>query len=395
MSAALVITRAVVEMPADHALDVLAGLQVLLADAREQEDLVVHRQPEQDREHHHRHEADDRDQLVDAEQAAAPSPLEDHDDDPVGGADRQQVEHRRLERHQDRAEHDHQQQERQQDDRADEPGQGVPDPIGQVDERRRPSADVDHRTLRRGAGDRVGAESPHQLGRRLILRRGGGDDLDDRGIARLVRLGRRDGRHALGRLDRRRQPLQLLQRGRVVDLDRQQQRAVEPRTEPLGEQVVGPTTRLRRGRRPVVGEPELHREQRDREDDQHQGGADEVPPRMPLHLVAPSGPHAHLAGGRLRRACGLPVDAQLVDRVPREAQERGQQRDGRNDGHQDHDRRGGRHHADERDPRDPQAQEGDRDDDAREHHGLARRGGREADRVQGRPCRRAGSAGSG
>ena len=117
------------------------------------------------------------------------------------------------------------------------------------------------------------------------------------------------------------------------------------------------------------------------EGDQHQGRPHEVPPGMPLNLVAPPGPYARLAG---QRAVGLaaPVHAQLVDRVPREAQQRGQQRDGRDDGHKDHDRRGGRHHADERDPRDPEAQEGDRDHHAGEHHGLARRGAREADRVQ-------------
>ena len=301
---------------------------------------------------------------------------------PYAARDRQQVEHRRLQRHQDRAEHDHQQQERQQHDRADEPRQRVRDALGEVDERRRAAADVDHRALRRGGRDRLVAEAPHQVGRRLILRRGGGDHLDDRGVARLVRLRRRDGRHARGRLDRRRQLIELLQRGRIVHLDRQQQRAVEPRSEPLGEEVVGQAARLGLRRGPVIGEPELHREQRDREDEQDRDRAHEVPPGMPLHLVAPPGPHGRLGGLQLLRGLALAVHAQLVDRVPREAEERGQQRDGRDDGHQDHDRRGGRHHADERDPRDPQAQERDRDHDAGEHDGLPRGGGRQADRVQ-------------
>ena len=52
--------------------------------------------------------------------AAAPAPLEHRDDHAVGGADRQQVHDRRLERHEHRAEHHHQQQERQPDDGADE-----------------------------------------------------------------------------------------------------------------------------------------------------------------------------------------------------------------------------------------------------------------------------------
>ena len=55
--------------------------------------------------------------------AVAPAPLEHRDDHAVGGADRQQVHDRGLERHEDRAEHDHQQQERQHDHRADEPRQ--------------------------------------------------------------------------------------------------------------------------------------------------------------------------------------------------------------------------------------------------------------------------------
>ena len=49
---------------------------------------------------------------VEPEQPAEPAPLEDGDDDAVGAADRQQVHHRRLQRHGDGPEHDHQQQER-------------------------------------------------------------------------------------------------------------------------------------------------------------------------------------------------------------------------------------------------------------------------------------------
>ena len=101
---------------------------------------------------------------------------------------------------------------------------------------------------------------------------------------------------------------------------------------------------------------------------------------MTLHLVAPAGPHALLA--HVPRGLVAPVDTQLVDRVPREAQQGGQQRDGCDDGHQNDDRGGGRHHADERDPRDPQAEQGDRNHDAREHHRLPRCGARETDRVQ-------------
>ena len=58
--------------------------------------------------------------LCEADQLVAPAPLEHGDDHAVGGADRQQVHDRGLERHEHRPEHDHQQQERQADDGADE-----------------------------------------------------------------------------------------------------------------------------------------------------------------------------------------------------------------------------------------------------------------------------------
>ena len=94
-------------------LGVVAGAQVLLADPRQQEHLVVHREPEQDREHHDRQERLDRPFLADADELLAPAPLEDRDDHAVRGADRQQVHDRGLERHEDRSEHRHQQQEAQ------------------------------------------------------------------------------------------------------------------------------------------------------------------------------------------------------------------------------------------------------------------------------------------
>ena len=77
---------------------------VLLADAGEQEHLVVHGQPEQDGEHEHRDEGHDRHGRLEPDQRAAPAPLEDHDHHAVGGADAQQVEQHRLERHQHRPE---------------------------------------------------------------------------------------------------------------------------------------------------------------------------------------------------------------------------------------------------------------------------------------------------
>jgi hypothetical protein len=120
INAAEVITRAVAAKPVHDALVAVAGAHVVLTDPAQQEDLVVHRQPEEDGEHDHRQERADRHVVVDTEQTAAPSPLEHGDDHAVGGADGQQVHDSCLERNQDRAEHHHQQQERQEDDGADE-----------------------------------------------------------------------------------------------------------------------------------------------------------------------------------------------------------------------------------------------------------------------------------
>ena len=84
--------------------------------------MVVHREPEQDHEQEQRHPRGDR-----AGRAGSPRNdsrwpvLEDPDEHPVGGADRQQVEHDRLDRDHDRAERDQQQQERRrQHEREDE-----------------------------------------------------------------------------------------------------------------------------------------------------------------------------------------------------------------------------------------------------------------------------------
>ena len=63
----------------------------LLAHAREQEDVVVGREPEQDREHEQRHVGDDG-LLLDAQQARTGRGLEREGDDAVGGGDRREVE---------------------------------------------------------------------------------------------------------------------------------------------------------------------------------------------------------------------------------------------------------------------------------------------------------------
>ena len=83
----------------------------------------------------------------------APAPLEDGDDDAVGGADRQQVHHHRLERHQQRPEHDHQQQERQAENGGEEKRQALRQIVGEVDA---DSHSAGHGDVEAGACGRVG-----------------------------------------------------------------------------------------------------------------------------------------------------------------------------------------------------------------------------------------------
>ena len=75
--------------------------------------------------------------LVDADQVHAPAPLEDGDEDAVGGADRQQVHDHGLERHEQAAEHRHQQQEAEQQHDADQQRHAAGEVVGEVDRRRR------------------------------------------------------------------------------------------------------------------------------------------------------------------------------------------------------------------------------------------------------------------
>ena len=58
ISAAVVITRAVLATPSSTTLLGSWPVSPLLTDAGHEEDFVVHGEPEEDREHQHRHEAD-------------------------------------------------------------------------------------------------------------------------------------------------------------------------------------------------------------------------------------------------------------------------------------------------------------------------------------------------
>lgn len=82
------------------------AVDVLLAHARDQEDLVVHRESEQDAGDDDRQQGDDRRGLLDAEEVGGEALLEDRDDGAERRPDRQQEAGDRRERHEDGAERD-------------------------------------------------------------------------------------------------------------------------------------------------------------------------------------------------------------------------------------------------------------------------------------------------
>ena len=199
-------TRAVDARPSATASGVVAGAVVLLADAREQEDLVVHREPEEDGEHHHRDEGRDGPGLLDAEDAVPPSPLEHGDDHAVRGADRQQVHDHGLQRDEQAAEHGHQQQEAEHEHRADEDRQARRQSFRHVDARRGEAAHVHlHVGTAQRRGDDVVAQGGDEVGGGDRLRRARRDHADDRGVARRAD-GRSDDRGDVGRLLQLRRP---------------------------------------------------------------------------------------------------------------------------------------------------------------------------------------------
>ena len=97
----------------------VAGRAPALVDAAEQEHLVVHREPEQHAEQEDRDPGVDALDLREAQQIGADALLEDEHEDPVGGADGQQVDGDRGQRDGDRPEREQQQHEAQREHEGD------------------------------------------------------------------------------------------------------------------------------------------------------------------------------------------------------------------------------------------------------------------------------------
>ena len=118
--AALVTTPAVDLIPCATASSMRRAAVERLADPADDEDVVVHREAEQDHEQEQRHHGVDPVGGADAEQTLAEAVLEDEHEHAVGGGDREQVEQDRLDRDHDRAERDQHQQEREEEDERDD-----------------------------------------------------------------------------------------------------------------------------------------------------------------------------------------------------------------------------------------------------------------------------------
>ena len=116
-SAALVTSFPVRAIPSAIAWRRVTRLVVGLANTGQHEDLVVHRQAVEEREDHQRDPGNDRVGRRHApDRLRAVAPLEDEDDDAVGGSERHEIENHRLQRQDHRPESSREQQEGQQDD---------------------------------------------------------------------------------------------------------------------------------------------------------------------------------------------------------------------------------------------------------------------------------------
>ena len=85
MIAAAVMTRPVAAWPRLTASRLSLGAQPFLMDTADEEYLIVHREPEQDRQHDGRQERLDRPSRARSERRGSPTPLEHRNDDPEGG----------------------------------------------------------------------------------------------------------------------------------------------------------------------------------------------------------------------------------------------------------------------------------------------------------------------
>ena len=146
--------------------------------------MVVHREPEQDGEEEERQPRLDRLDLREAEELVADALLEDEHDQTVGRSHREQVEHDRLRRHDERAERDRQQHEAEAEHVEEDDRKPAIQHLAVVDDLGGLAGDEDFQV---GAGQRLrhdlGAEPLDRLYRRLVPAVTADLRLDDRQLA--------------------------------------------------------------------------------------------------------------------------------------------------------------------------------------------------------------------
>ena len=316
--------------------------------------------------------------------------LEDRGEDAVGGADRQQVHERGLQRRDHRAERDQQQQHAQADDDRDDQRQPLADQVGEVEQLGGRAADVGVDAARRD--DRVAHLVDERRSWRPSVGEPSGMTLIIAAVPSLETCGSPTAGDALGR---RRAPRGACGRARPCRRCR--------RSTSSG--AVGARRRSSRssGRRPgatwstcararLVREPEPERRTGARE--RRAAAATDTRANTPGRRARRAPQRSQKRAVAERRAL-VAADAQPLDAVAAEAEQRRQQRHRGEHGDDDDDRGGLAEHGDQRDAGHRQRQQRDDDGDAGERDRAARGRGGVADRVVRRSCPRGGPSGRG
>ena len=383
-----------VRQPAPDGHRHVPGALPVLAERGQQEDLVVHREPEQDGEHHHGHIGLDRDGSVEADQFGPPAPLEDDSDHAVGRGDGDEVHDGGLERDQQGSVRHHEQQEGQCDDTCDEVRGPGGDDLGEVSDGRGDATDVGaHSRTCDGHRQDAVTQLVNQVLCAWIGRLPLRDDPDDRHPAVGAdhrSSGRRHTRCVGQVLLQAQQPWVLRAGIRTglhvgvfggirdgVHLRHHRKWPVLARSEPLIDEVVGLPGGGLLGQDPVVAVPQGQRQGGGCHHQQYDGRTDREAPRFAGDRVGQSAPT-----GGVEVLVGVGVQALLGhDPVLHHAEDRGNQGDGGQHGHRHHDGRGVAQPGQEGDPGQHESADGGDQGASSEDHAGAGGAGRATDGV--------------
>ena len=169
IKAAALTTRPVWASPSDTARRLSPRASHDFAHARDEEDLVVHREAEEHGEEEDRHPALDLRDAIEAEHVGPDAEAEDHDEQSVGGGDGDGVECHGHQREHEGPEGAQQHEIGEREHEQDDPGKRSVDAAEEVGPLSRRTADVDAEAGREaGSGKEPGADLVHeQLGRFL------------------------------------------------------------------------------------------------------------------------------------------------------------------------------------------------------------------------------------